>query len=214
MNQETMNVHKALSELKTLDARIRSSYGNQTFVFANKHSNDKVGGVPIETYCDEIKSAYQRTKDLIARRDAIKRAVVMSNAVTEVTIAGKKYTVAEAIEFKNHSIPIRREFLRHLVFNNDYARKKAEEANGAELERRADAYVAAMYDKKTDGSNLSEQMKKTREDFIKEQTMEIKDPLKIMEVIKKTTDELDAFEVEVDAALSTSNATTEITFEY
>lgn len=214
MTKETMNVHKALSELKILDDRIFKSYGNQAFVFANKHANTKVNGVPIEEYKKEIESAFQRTTDLIARRDAIKRAVVQSNAATKVTVAGKEYTVAEAIEAKNHGIPTRREFLRHLVANNDLARKSAERANGSELEQRADAYIVSMYGKQTDAKGLSDEMRKTREDFIKAQTMEIVDPLRITEIIKKMTDELDAFTVEVDAALSTSNAVTEITVEY
>ena len=38
--------------------------------------------------------------DLIKRRDAITKAIVASNAVTEVTINGETMTVASAIELK------------------------------------------------------------------------------------------------------------------
>lgn len=105
MTTEKMTVHKALCELKTLDARIQKSIQQGTFVFANKHSNNKVAGVSIGTYSEEIRAAYQSAKDLIARRDAIKRAVTLSNATVKVTIGGKEYTVAEAIEMKNHGMP-------------------------------------------------------------------------------------------------------------
>ena len=47
MTTEKMTVHKALCELKTLDARIQKSIQQGTFVFANKHSNNKVAGVSI-----------------------------------------------------------------------------------------------------------------------------------------------------------------------
>ena len=104
MTTEKMTIHKALCELKTLDARITKCIGETEYVFANKHSNDKVNGMTVAAYCDEIKSGYQRVTDLIKRRDAIKRAVVLSNAVTKVTVGGKEYTVAEAIEMKNHGI--------------------------------------------------------------------------------------------------------------
>ena len=60
MTSETMTIHKALCELKTLDARITKSIDECVFVFANKTSNTKVSGVPVSEYCEEIKSGYQR----------------------------------------------------------------------------------------------------------------------------------------------------------
>ena len=64
MTTEKMTVHKALCELKTLDARIQKSIQQGTFVFANKHSNNKVAGVSINTYSEEIRAAYQSAKDM------------------------------------------------------------------------------------------------------------------------------------------------------
>ena len=69
MTHEKMTVHKALCELKTLDARITKAIQGSTYVFANKHSNAKVSGKTISAYSDEVKSAYQSACDLIARRD-------------------------------------------------------------------------------------------------------------------------------------------------
>ena len=63
MTTEKMTIHKALCELKTLDARITKSIGETEYVFANKHSNDKVNGMTVAAYCDEIKSGYQRVTD-------------------------------------------------------------------------------------------------------------------------------------------------------
>lgn len=100
MTTETMTIHKALCELKTLDSRIKKAIEGSVFVFANKHSNAKVPGKTISAYSDEVKSAYQSACDLVARRDAIKRAVTLSNATTKVTIGGQEYTIAEAIEMK------------------------------------------------------------------------------------------------------------------
>ena len=98
MTTEKMTVHKALCELKTLDSRIQKCMQQNPFVFANKHANSKVAGVSVGDYCKEVQASYQSANDLIARRDAIKRAVTLSNATVKVTIGGKEYTVAEAIE--------------------------------------------------------------------------------------------------------------------
>ena len=90
MTTEKMTVHKALCELKTLDARITKAIQGSVYVFANKHANAKVAGMSVSDYCAEVKSAYQSACDLIARRDAIKRAVTLSNATTKVTIGGQE----------------------------------------------------------------------------------------------------------------------------
>ena len=90
MTTEKMSVHKALCELKTLDARIQKGIDESVFVFANKHSNTKVSGMNLGEYSGEIKKRYQSVTDLIARRDAIKRAVTLSNASVKVTIGGKE----------------------------------------------------------------------------------------------------------------------------
>ena len=58
MNKETMTVHKALSELKLLDDRINKVIYTSIFCEANKHSNEKIGGVPIEEAKKGMQGAY------------------------------------------------------------------------------------------------------------------------------------------------------------
>lgn len=91
---EKMTVHKALAELKLLDERIRKAISEGIYCIANKHSNDKIGGVLLDDYIKIMQGGYDKATDLISRRKAIKRAVVLSNAVTKVTVAGVEYTVA------------------------------------------------------------------------------------------------------------------------
>ena len=50
MTTEKMTVHKALAELKLLDDRIEKAIKEGVYCVANKHSNDKIGGVPIDEY--------------------------------------------------------------------------------------------------------------------------------------------------------------------
>lgn len=213
MTTETMTVHKALCELKTLDSRIEKAIEERTFVFANKHSNAKVSGVSIQDYCAEIKSGYQSIQDLMSRRNAIKSAVVQSNAETKVTIGGKEYTVAAAIEMKNHGIPLMQELLRKMQRDNRTARNDANRNNGDMLEARADEYVKSLYGN-SDMKNASDEIKKVRADFIAAQTFEIVDPIGIVDEMSKLEKSINEFVVDVDSALSVSNALTSVTVEY
>jgi len=213
MTTEKMSVHKALCELKTLESRIQKCVQQSVFVFANKHSNNKVSGLSVGEYSAEIKSAYQSATDLIARRDAIKRAVTLSNASVKVTIGGKEYTVAEAIEMKNHGIPLKQMLLKKLDSDSRRARREADESNGEMLEMRADEYVKSLYGN-VDMKGASDEIKKVRADFIAAQTMEIVDPIGIKTEMERLEKEINDFTIEIDAALSVSNALTELTIEY
>lgn len=213
MTNEKMTVHKALSELKTLDSRIEKAMNSVSFVFANKHGNGTVKGITVAAYTAEIKSAYQSVTDLMARRNAIKRAVTLSNATQKVTIGGNEYTVAEAIEFKNHAIPLMKSLLNKLAKDDAVARGIATNNNGDVLETRADDYVRSLYGN-TDMKNASEEIKKVRADFIAAQTMEIVDPIGISQETKALEEKINGFVVDVDSALSVSNALTEIDISY
>jgi len=213
MTTEKMTIHKALCELKTLESRIQKGINDCVFVFANKHANIKVSGMSVGEYSNEVKSKYQSVSDLIARRDAIKRAVTLSNATTKVTIGGKEYTVAEAIEMKNHGIPLKQLLLKKLDNDNRKARHLSDENNGQLLELRADEYIKSLYGN-VDMKGASDEIKKTRADFVTAQTMEIIDPIGVTAEMERLDAEINGFTVEIDSALSVSNALTEITVEY
>lgn len=213
MVQEKMNVHKALSELKVLDSRVTDAIYKASFVITNKHSNQKVSGIPVGELCKKMEEGYQSVVDLIARREAIKRAVVLSNAVTKVTIGSREYTVAEAIEMKNHGVELKQLLLNQLRAQYAQAKREADAANGDVLERRADEYIKTVYGN-ADMKNASADVQKARTSFVEAQTVELVDPLKIADKIKELEDEISTFMVEVDSALSVSNAMTTIEVAY
>lgn len=210
---ETMTIHKALAELKIMDGRIKKEIQNGTYCAANKHSNEKISGIPIEDFKKAVQGTYDKVTDLINRRKAIKKAVVLSNAKTTVKIADVEYTVAEAIEMKNHGI----EFEAMLInaMNNQYEMAQAEvkRQNENNLEQRADQYVTAIYGQK-EGKTNSADIDKVRKDFLEANSYEIIDPINVPEKIEKLKNKIDNFMAEVDSALSVSNALTEITIEY
>ena len=92
-----MSLHRALSELKTLDKRIHKQIDDSKFVGV-KHKNKKVNLFQDEKeFIREAKADYQSIIDLITRKQKIKKAIVEANANTKVTVAGKEMTIADAI---------------------------------------------------------------------------------------------------------------------
>jgi hypothetical protein len=107
----TMTVTDALAELTLLEKRIdsaRSQLGGNTLIAVVEVGKVPTGYRSRDEHATQARAALQRIDALIARRRAIKRAIVLSNASTMVSVAGEEMTVAEAIEMKNFIAPIRK----------------------------------------------------------------------------------------------------------
>lgn len=213
MTTEKMTVHKALAELKLLDDRITKAIQTTIYCVPNKHSNDKINGVSIEEITKQMQGGYDKAVSLIERRKAIKKSVVLSNAVTKVKIAGNEYTVAEAIELKNHGVDFETALMLNMQkqYNNAMAVIKKE--NGSDLEERADHYVTAIYGAKESKTNTAD-IEKVKEDFLKSNQYELVDPLSVLDKINDLEEKINDFMAEVDSTLSVSNALTEIEVSY
>ena len=217
MTIEKMTIHNALAELKTLDARIEKAIRETPYVLAVKHSAEKINGMSIADFKTQIKSCYQKATDLIARRDAMKRAVVLSNANTKITIGGNEYTVAEAIEMKNHGIEFKERLLNAMTYAYNDAQNDLNRNSGDSLERKAEQYVLAVIQAQPKDSKMtvdSDAMQSLRKTYIENNTYDLIDPLGVANVIKSLEDEINKFNTEIDAALICSNALTVIEFEY
>lgn len=217
MGAEKMTIHKALAELKTMDDRINKAIRSTSYVLAVKHSAEKINGVKVSNFKEQMRSGYQKVTDLIKRRDAMKRAVVLSNATTKVKIGDNEYTAAEAIEMKNHGMEFRSALLRQM--NSDYIAAQNDLArNGGEaLEKKSEQYVLAVIAAQPKDSKMSadsDVMKGLRQTYIENNTYDLVDPLDITKVMETLDAEINEFNAEVDAALSVSNALTVIEFEY
>lgn len=215
--KETMTIHKALAELKTMDARIDRAMGEATYVLAVKHSAEKINGVTVADFKDKMKSGYQKVNDLMARRDAMKRAIVLSNATTKVKVGGEEMTVAEAIEEKNHGMEFKKTLLGTLTYAYNLAQNEFNRNSGEALEKKAETYVLSVIQSQPKDSKMavdSDAMKTLRQTYIDNNSYDMLDPINIAKVIEELDVEINEFETEVDAALSVSNALTVIEFEY
>lgn len=215
--KETMTIHKALAELKTMDSRIEKAIRDATYVLAVKHSAEKINGVTIADFKDRMKSGYQKVNDLMARRDAMKRAIVLSNATTKVKVGGAEYTVAEAIEMKNHGMEFKKTLLNNLSYAYNSALVEFNRNSGEALEKKAEAYVLSVIQSQPKDSKMTvddDAMKSLRQTYINNNSYDMLDPINIAKAIETLDAEINEFEADVDAALSVSNALTVIEFEY
>ena len=212
MIHEKMTVHKALAELKTLDDRINSEITGSVFVRANRHNNMKIFGKAIADFMTDTKSSYQSVEALINRRNAMKRAVVLSNAVTKVEIGGVEYTVAEAIEMNNHGMENLVDLRDCLREQYSSVKRMVESENGDKLVKACENYIQATFGTKEKINNPDIEM--AQKVYMTNNTYDIVTGLDIEEVIKELTDRIDTFKAEVDSALSVSNALTVIEFDY
>ena len=211
--KETMTIHKALSELKTIDKRFSKELNDFNPFTTNKHSNAKIAGVPVAEYMNSTRDVYKSICTLNNRYNAIKRGITKSNATTVVKIGDKEYTVAEAIDMKNVGVKRLQDILNKMEVQYERCRRDAERKNGDELDRRADDYVKSLYEN-ADMKNMSDELKKVRDTFVESQTTDILDPIGAQKTMKELKDTIDSFMSEVDSALSVSNALTTIEVEY
>ena len=212
MIHEKMTVHKALAELKTLNDRINTAIGESVFVKANRHNNTKIFGKTIEEFKADSASSLTSATALINRRNAMKRAVVLSNAVTKVEIGGVEYTVAEAIEMNNHGMENLVELRNCLREQYSSVKRMVESENGDKLVKACENYIQATFGTKEKINNPDIEM--AQKVYMTNNTYDIVTGFDIEKVIKELTDRIDAFKAEVDSALSVSNALTVIEFDY
>lgn len=217
MTTEKMTVHRALADLKVMDDRINHAINAMPYVVAVKHSAEKISGITVNEYKEKMRSNYQKVMDLIARRDAMKRAVVISNATTKIKIGDKEYTVAEAIDMKNHSMEFRTALVRMASYNYDIAQNELNKNSGEALEKRAEQYVLSVIQAQPKDSKMSvdsDAMKTLRKTYLENNAYDMIDPLNVVKIIENLNNEISEFNTEIDAALSVSNALTVIEFEY
>lgn len=212
MITETMTVHEALSSLKTLDARIIKEVNRAGFTILHKACENKINGAPLADEMDKIKSRYNSIADMLARRAAIRNALSQSNAQTKVTIAGREYTMAEAIEMRKAGVKLKQQFVDVMMSEYEKFEKRAREWNNEALTNSADAYISKMYGSRD--AIDAQTVEASRAAYIEANKMEIVDPLDVRKKAEALQNEIDQFMSEVDSRISVSNAITQLTISY
>lgn len=195
-----LTVTRGLSEINTIKKRLSKLTQNTTFM------STKVGGRAWRDHLHETKSNWQAINDLISRFQDLKFAIITSNANTQVKIGNQTYTVAQAIAMKEclehkRSLldklrQVRRDVDTTVQHHNDGIRQKLDKLLELNFQR----------DRKTDEGDI----KSISEAYLKNNAIEVVDPLNVDKEIIRLDEELDGFLKEVDFALSESNAVTQL----
>ena len=205
------SIHRSLGELKTLDKKIRKKIGNTKFIGLKKESANKEynTGLTVEEFELDVKSSFESTRALIERRKKFKEAIVNSNAVTYVTIAGTEMTVASAIERKD-SIQYEKDLLIQLSSQYGVVTSSVTRHNDS-VEQSIDEKINVLL--AGDATKNKDMAEAFGENYRKSNNWSVIDPLGLKAVIEKLEKDITDFENEVDVILSESNATTFIDIE-
>ena len=197
-----MTVARALVELKVLDKRITK--GTSTIELVKVRRKDDKWDVA--EFSRKAQSDLQSLLDLIDRRDLLKRKVIQSNAVTQVTIEGRNYSIAEVIDRKQ-TLRYRRSLLEHLRLQRQAA-KNLNERLMEEVRTKLHSLIEKDFakDSRTSPDNISSIGKA----YLQANQTELLDPVSIDKVLDRLEDDISAFEKEADLILSESNALTKI----
>lgn len=207
-----ISITEALNELKLYDSKINKAIANAKLAGATKKSSDKVGVVEKAEFEERAKASYQSVTDLIANRNALKSAIVKSNAITEVTINGKTMTVAEAIERKNsidYDVTLLNEMKKQYVTVTDTVNKE-----NKKVDNKVDELLSTLIGKDSDKKISREDQEAIERPYREKNEYEFIDPIGIYDKMLELEADIDGFQSNCDTALVLSNATNFIEIDF
>lgn len=206
---EKLTIHRALSELKLIVAKIDK--GIEELVPSGiQQMNRPVNGVYEKAEFEKVATAkFQSITDLIERKNKIKSAIVQANGVTRITVAGESMTIADAINLKA-VIVIKKKFIEHLKRSHSKAKTSVEQHNAKVDTQALQLAVAAL--QKQNVKIGDDDVQKVVAPYVEANKAVLIDPLGVDKKVEEMELKLSNFEAEVDAVLSEINAVTFIEF--
>lgn len=201
-----MSITRALNEIKLLDSRIRQGIENGNFIGVQIGKKPVNNYYSVEDFIKRVQSCMDSVKKLISRRNEIKSAIVHSNSITYVTIGGKQYTVAEAIERKT-SIIYDRELLLQLRNQMTHSLTLIELENKKSQDR-LDKQIDQMLG--TDRKEKQADVDAFTKVFNESNEAKLVNPLLLQQTIEELQKSIEDWDNEIDFILSESNVRTTI----
>ena len=206
-----ISVTRGLVQLKRLEEKIQRDIRMiSEFVTVNKVQEKNVlnGTMTKKQYNEYVQTKWQSLMDKISLRQEIKDEIVKSNANTVVTIAGKKYTIAQAIEKKNNIEKFEKPI--SAMLNGAYAKalNSVEMKNDEVVENAEKNFFGRGEERRKNESNKD--LLDAMEIYINSRKFEIIDPLNIKKLKEEFENGILDFIAEVDQVLTESNSTTMI----
>lgn len=209
-------VTQALDERDLLAKKINDKIQSAVLADVVKNNEDTVYNRRLsrEEFRKEAESAYQQIVDLIDRYNRVEAAIVESNANTYIETSYGRFSVAGAITLRNR--------MRGDMKFGGFA--DFETTLLIKLKKSYHDCIDAMERKNKSLAETAEEMRlsilgresKTKEDkplavvetYIKENTMELADPLDIVKKMEQLQERKDKLLSELETQIKVSNATT------
>lgn len=201
----TITVTEGLTELKLLDARIDKAIVNANFCGAAKKSSDRIGAVSKETFKDRCKADFQSVTDLIKNHAELKSKIVLSNAITKITVNGIEMTRAEGIERKN-SIEYEQNLLQKMKLDYSAAIDLYNREN-KKVDEKVDNLLTTLVGKDSAKKLTPEEQDAVVKPYRLQNEYEFVDPINLYDKIQKLETDIDGFLSNIDSQLTLSNAT-------
>lgn len=197
-----ISITQALAEIKLLGKRIDSALDGTEWIAVATKSH------PVDS--DRLKTKAQAAEQsytaLVNRRQALKAAIVQSNAETFVRIGTASMSVAEAIERKT-SIAYQQRLLDSMR-SAHYAATQTYRSEQESVQTRLDRLLATELGK--DVRTNPETIQALTTTFKENNRVDLVDPLHLADRIKALEEEVETFTTNVDWVLAESNGRTMI----
>lgn len=214
---QTMSVARALREVALISKRVKSVEGelNKAAIIAvlvGEEGDQQVCfGNQVQKAADtdesKLKSNFQSILSLINYRDALRNAIIVSNATTTIRFQGTDYLIAELIEMrKNLSLyrALSQNARKELIFHRKL---------WAELEQKFQERVqinAASIPASLSVEESKPLRQAIEDDVAKKMKPVLLDPNKLQSATEQLSDRIDWIESEMELAINESNMNTQI----
>lgn len=210
MAEKTLSVYEALIEISRLNDKIEKFNSSSTmplFLACATESAKYIEGMEKEKYINLLKSNYDSCRHLISNLSEYKAKVALSNALTTITVGGKEYTIAEAIQRKQN-IDTEIRFLRMIETQLKDVNTKITAKNNT-----VKAGLTEYLEKVKSETATPEEIDKLTNIYNEKNLFILVDPYGITETIDEKRQELETFLSDVDTKITASNCSTMITVD-
>lgn len=208
MAEKTLSVYEALIEISRLNDKIEKFNSSSTmplFLACATESAKYIEGMEKEKYINLLKSNYDSCRHLISNLSEYKAKVALSNALTTITVGGKEYTIAEAIQRKQN-IDTEIRFLRMIETQLKDVNTKITAKNNS-----VKAGLTEYLEKVKSETATPEEIDKLTNIYNEKNLFILVDPYGITGTIDEKRQELETFLSDVDTKITASNCSTMIT---
>lgn len=207
-----MTVQRALNELKIIDERLSKRLAEFVVVGTKKVSEARVVETreSIVEFENRAKGVLDSVDGLLKRQQELKHAIMTSNATTMIEVAGKTYSVMTAIDRKrtieNEKLVVK--YMRDALIRAEYKVSQENDKMESYIQRQTNAMAGGDLSSKKDDYIIA-----FEKSYREQNSWDLVDPLKLRDLIEQREQEISMFELEIDTALTVSNAITKIEIE-